>query len=210
MRFNLVCVPYFHSLNYFSNRSLFLRIDRRSAYLSVNANVASSPSSASRSLDADDEESALGRSDEENTFEDDDDDRTPGAHDGQIADFEWDELDATPGPSQRYTHEGPGELLPVPEGALLPTVPEVGLSTSPRATPPVPRPATEATPLLRKTVSFSQEPHPYREQHPHDNVPVKQRRQSAGSAKSVKYVYTGKSTFGQTVSSICAICKHPT
>lgn len=169
----------------------------------MNANVASSPSTASHSLEADDEECARERSDDDDAFEEDDDgERTPGATDSQIDDFEWDELDATPGPSGRFLHEGPGELLPVPEGGVLLSSTDAGVPASPRASPPIPRPATEVTPLLRKAVSFSQEPHPYhREQRENETgTVVKQRRPSASSAKSVKYVYSGKSTFGQTVS----------
>lgn len=156
----------------------------------MNANIASSPSDLSNSLDDGDEESSIGRVEEDDEL--DDGERTPGANDGQIAEFDWDDVDTTPGPSRTLSHEGPSDLFPIPQD---------GAAETPPHSPPLARPPTEGTPLLRKAVSFSNDTHPTRHRE-HGVASVnKLRRASAGSAKSVKYHYTGKSTFGQTVSS---------
>jgi hypothetical protein len=94
----------------------------------------------------------------------------------------WDDLETGQPGSARpsFRHDGPGELLPA-AGSVQPILLHEGT------------PAHESTPLLRNAVSFSHDVRP-------DSMHVpKQRRASAGSAKSVRYEYTGKSTFGQTV-----------
>jgi hypothetical protein len=61
-------------------------------------------------------------------------------------------------------------------------------------------PAQESTPLLRKAVSFSQDNQLDRDHIHIAGSHAKPRRVSTGSFKSARYEYTGKSTFGQTVS----------
>ncbi|KAJ7156133.1 transmembrane amino acid transporter protein-domain-containing protein, partial [Mycena filopes] len=77
-------------------------------------------------------------------------------------------------------------------------------------------PRNEHTPLLRKTISFTEVPHPRRTPPATSDtlvVPVagpsnyagRRRRSSAASARSMKYNYGGQSTFGQTLFNSIAI-----
>jgi hypothetical protein len=153
---------------------------------SVNANVARTPSDYSSLEDEEDEEADTGLIEED----EDEDLLTPRPRQPDDDDLLWDDIDPADGRTRTtsFRHEGPGELLPAtgtPQPILLP-------------------PAQETTPLLRKTISFSHDAHP---DHEHLAAPPpKVRRVSSSSVKSVKYEYTGKSTFGQTVGVSVFIC----
>ncbi|KAJ7278969.1 transmembrane amino acid transporter protein-domain-containing protein [Mycena rebaudengoi] len=111
--------------------------------------------------------------------------------DGFIGQFDWD--DAPDDTSE-----------PTTPRATLPFSRKVAKSPS-RAPQPV---STERTPLLRKSISFTESPHPRRtsaaanERPSEDLLTVPhvgvRRRSSAASARSMKYHYSGQSTFGQT------------
>jgi hypothetical protein len=121
--------------------------------------------------------------------------------------FEWDDLE--PEPLQREDRDiyEPRSFLPSRRTAQ-----------SPRINPPIPVPEThrahEKTPLLRKTVSFSNAVGQSRDAATANNTvfrhtslsprplfhpPPIRRRSSSGSARTLQYNYGGKSTFGQTV-----------
>jgi hypothetical protein len=145
----------------------------------VNAGVARTPSDYPE--DEDDVEEA--------TFEEEDEDFvTPRPHRAEETEdvFDWDGSGPADEPRRpSFRHEGPGELLPAsgtPQPILLGSTP-----------------AQETTPLLHKAVSFSHDTHA---DHEHlATAPPKARRVSEGSIRKPKYEYSGKSTFGQTVSS---------
>jgi vesicular inhibitory amino acid transporter len=115
--------------------------------------------------------------------------------DGVIGEFDWDDIASEPAES--------------------PTTPRPTLPFSRKVAtrPPERTERTERTPLLRKTISFTDVPHPRRTSTavndtpmvPHagpsslPGPPTLRRRSSAASARSMKYNYGGQSTFGQTV-----------
>ncbi|KAJ7762013.1 transmembrane amino acid transporter protein-domain-containing protein [Mycena maculata] len=119
--------------------------------------------------------------------------------DGIIGEFDWDDL-----PS-----EGTSEDPTTPR----PTLPFSRRVAPPQGTRPTERPErNERTPLLRKTISFTDVPHPRRTSTAANDtltVPVVgtalRRRSSAASARSMKHNYGGQSTFGQTLFNSIAI-----
>ncbi|KAJ7157928.1 transmembrane amino acid transporter protein-domain-containing protein [Mycena crocata] len=119
---------------------------------------------------------------------------------GFIGQFDWDDT--------------PTEETPTAPRPTLPFSRKIAPPTGPR---PAERPErTERTPLLRKTISFTDIPHPRRTSTAANDtltVPVAgpsgfaagRRRSSAASARSMKYNYGGQSTFGQTLFNSIAI-----
>lgn len=122
-------------------------------------------------------------------------DVSPQESDGLIGQFDWDDI-----PSERSES-------PTTPRAALPFSRKVPAPTSLR--PERTEERTERTPLLRKTISFTNTPHPRRTSTAaNDSLavplagpsgPHARRRSSAASARSMKYNYGGQSTFGQTV-----------
>ncbi|KAF7312363.1 Aa-trans domain-containing protein [Mycena indigotica] len=97
-----------------------------------------------------------------------------------------------------------------------PTTPRPHLPFSRQVPRPIERPErNERTPLLRKTISFTNTPHPKHTapttaandtpQAPTQQHVTLRRRSSAASARSVKYKYGGQSTFGQSLFNSIAI-----
>ncbi|KAJ7202464.1 transmembrane amino acid transporter protein-domain-containing protein [Mycena haematopus] len=176
---------------------------RRAQYLVAGSTV------ASLSDDSDpfsDEEAGFGfvnqNIDEEYIEEADD---SPQESEGFIGQFDWDDISSEPAES--------------------PTTPRATLPFSRKVpAPPGQRPPArnqqneernESTPLLRKTISFTDTPHPRRASTsaPNDYLAVPlagpdgrlRRRSSAASARSMKYNHIGQSTFGQTLFNSIAI-----
>ncbi|KAJ6615354.1 transmembrane amino acid transporter protein-domain-containing protein [Mycena sp. CBHHK59/15] len=123
---------------------------------------------------------------------------------GFIGQFDWDD-----------TPTEPTETPTTPR----PTLPFSRKVPTPSGIRPTERP-TEHTPLLRKTISFTDTPHPRRTSTAANDtltVPLAgpssipghpaalRRRSSAASARSMKYNYGGQSTFGQTLFNSIAI-----
>ncbi|KAJ7743332.1 transmembrane amino acid transporter protein-domain-containing protein [Mycena metata] len=181
---------------------------RRAQYLVAGSTV------ASVSDDSDpfsDEEAVLGFAEQDNIEEVIEEEAANASSDaeGFIGEFDWDDM-----PSER---------------AESPTTPRATLPFSRKVLPsPGPRPfnerndsertaRNERTPLLRKTISFTDVPHPRRTSTAANDtlaVPLAgssngpaalRRRSSAASARSMKYNYGGQSTFGQTLFNSIAI-----
>ncbi|KAJ7468733.1 transmembrane amino acid transporter protein-domain-containing protein [Mycena latifolia] len=177
---------------------------RRAQYLVVGSNVASV---SDNSDPFSDEEAGVGFAEqdieEEETMEQPKDATGSSQEsDGFIGQFDWDDTPSEP--------------------AETPTTPRPTLPFSRKVAPsPGPRPErierTERTPLLRKTISFTDTPHPRRAIHDTLTVPQAgpssfpghspdlRRRSSAASARSMKFIYGGQSTFGQTLFNSIAI-----
>ncbi|KAJ7500945.1 transmembrane amino acid transporter protein-domain-containing protein [Mycena galericulata] len=119
---------------------------------------------------------------------------------GFIGQFDWDDV--------------PSEEDPATPRATLPFSRRVAPPASIRPTErPTERPErNERTPLLRKTISFTDVPHPRRTSTAANDTltvplpaPSLRRRSSAASARSMKHNYGGQSTFGQTLFNSIAI-----
>ncbi|KAF7373238.1 Aa-trans domain-containing protein [Mycena sanguinolenta] len=173
---------------------------RRAQYLVAGSTVASL---SDNSDPFSDEEAGLGFIDQDIDEEDIEEVDLRQESDGFIGQFDWDDIPSEP--------------------AETPTTPRPNLPFSRRVpVPPGVRPEsnehderTERTPLLRKTISFTDTPHPRHTPSTAANdslaVPLvgspgrPRRRSSAASARSIKYNYGGQSTFGQTLFNSIAI-----
>ncbi|KAJ7886674.1 transmembrane amino acid transporter protein-domain-containing protein [Mycena leptocephala] len=126
---------------------------------------------------------------------------SPQESDGIIGQFDWDDM-----------HSETSESPTTPR-ATLPFSRKV--PAPPDLRPPEITERTERTPLLRKTISFTNTPHPRRASTAANDslaVPLAgpssfpaRRRSSAASARSMRYSYGGQSTFGQTLFNSIAI-----
>ncbi|KAJ7657800.1 transmembrane amino acid transporter protein-domain-containing protein [Mycena polygramma] len=125
--------------------------------------------------------------------------------DGIIGQFDWDDL-------RSETSESPTTPRPIlPFSRKVPAPPGVR--------PPEQTERTERTPLLRKTISFTNTPHPRRTSTAANDTlavplagpsgspgrPGLRRRSSAASARSMRHNYGGQSTYGQTLFNSIAI-----
>jgi vesicular inhibitory amino acid transporter len=127
---------------------------------------------------------------------------SPQESDGIIGQFDWDDM-----------HSETSESPTTPR-ATLPFSRKV--PAPPDLRPPEITERTERTPLLRKTISFTNTPHPRRASTAANDslaVPLAgpssfpaRRRSSAASARSMRYSYGGQSTFGQTVRGLLCRC----
>ncbi|KAJ7085371.1 transmembrane amino acid transporter protein-domain-containing protein [Mycena belliarum] len=171
---------------------------RRAQYLVVGSNVAS-VSDDSEAFE--DEEAVVGFADQEIAEEDLERPKDSPSLEGFIGGFDWDDMPSEP--------------------AETPTTPRPTLPFSRKVATPATRSTerndrNEHTPLLRKTISFTDVPHPRRVVNDTLTVPQAgpsgppgrpdlRRRSSAASARSMNFHYGGQSTFGQTLFNSIAI-----
>ncbi|KAF8140795.1 transmembrane amino acid transporter protein-domain-containing protein [Mycena galopus ATCC 62051] len=175
---------------------------RRAQFLVAGSTVASLSDTSDPFSD---EEAGLGFVDQDIEEEDIEEiDASPQESDGFIGEFDWDDIIPSETPTTPRATLPFSRKIPGPPG--LPPPERTEEQNDAR---------TERTPLLRKTISFTNTPHPRRTSTaaPNDTLAVPlaspsgrpRRRSSVASIRSMKHNYGGQSTFGQTLFNSIAI-----